>query len=117
MNKTIAKIANNTLCLVSLLVIIPRDFEHFLNKGIPNNLKLSTSPLTIDIRTKARLGSVYNIERQSGYDKLYNLMKAHIYMMINPSFWCLAIQMQVRRFVWLINRLTKHKVLMCKCAV
>jgi hypothetical protein len=44
--------------------------EHFLNKGIPNNLKLSTSPLTIDIRTKARLGSVYNIERQSGYDKL-----------------------------------------------
>lgn len=105
------------LATTILLVIIPRDFEHFLNKGIPNNLELSTSPLTIDIMTKARLGSVYNIERQSGYDKLYNLMKAHIYMMINPSFWCLAIQMQVRRFVWLINRLTKHKVLLAILAI
>ena len=44
-------------------------------------------------------------------------MKAHIYMMINPSFWCLAIQMQVRRFVWLINRLTKHKVLLAILAI
>lgn len=100
------------LATTILLVTIPRDFEKFLNKGIPNNLKLSTSPLTIDIRTKARLGSVYNIERQSGYDRLYNLMKAHIYMLLNPSFWSLAIQMQVRRFVWLIKRLTKNTVLL-----
>jgi hypothetical protein len=33
------------LATTILLVIIPRDFEHFLNKGIPNNLKLSTSLL------------------------------------------------------------------------
>lgn len=105
------------LATTILLVTIPRDFEQFLNKGIPNNLELSTSPLTMDIKTKARLGSVYSIERRSGYDKLYNLMKAHIYMLINPSFWCLAIQMQVRRFVWLMNRLTKYKVLLTILAI
>lgn len=92
-----------------MLVCIPRDLETFINRGIPNNLGLSMSPLTLDIKTKGKLGSVYHLERQSGYPKLYNLMRAHIYMLINPSFWSLAIQIQVKRFAGVMNNITKGK--------
>lgn len=92
-----------------ILVCIPRDLETFINKGIPNNDQLSVSPLTIDLKTRGKLGAVYDIERQSGFQKLYSLMKSHIFMLINPSFWRLVIQMQFRRFTGLINITASRK--------
>jgi hypothetical protein len=94
-----------------ILVCIPRDLETFINKGIPNNDQLSVSPLTIDLKTRGKLGAVFDIERQSGFHKMYSLMKSHIFMLINPSFWRLVIQMQLRRFTGLINTTASRKTI------
>lgn len=99
------------LITTAVLVCLPRDLETFIDKGIPNNVQLSVSPITIDLKTRGKLGAVFDIERQHGYQKIYSLMKAHIFMLINPSFWKLAIQMQLRRFLGLLNIATQKKSL------
>jgi len=51
----------------------------------------------VDLTTRSKLGAIFNIQRQTGYERFYSILKANVYMLINPSFWSLGLQLQIRR--------------------
>lgn len=86
------------LTTFSIILCLPKDLGLFINRGLDDDDGLSTTLLTIDISTRGRFGSVLNIHRKFGYSKLYAILKANTYMLINPAFWKIALNIQIRRF-------------------
>ncbi|XP_052069998.1 uncharacterized protein LOC127708869 [Mytilus californianus] len=95
----------------AFLICLPADMSKFVDKGIDDKEYMFTSLLTVDISSKGKLGAVLNIRRQAGYTRLYSVLKANIYMLINPSFWNLGFQIQKRRIIGYISVLTGNKIL------
>ncbi|CAC5402149.1 unnamed protein product [Mytilus coruscus] len=95
----------------AFLISLPADLSKFVDKGIDDKEYMFTSLLTVDISTKAKLGAILNIRRQAGYIRLYSVLKANIYMLINPSFWSLGFQIQKRRIQGYISVLTGNRIL------
>ncbi|CAC5402148.1 unnamed protein product [Mytilus coruscus] len=95
----------------AFLLCLPSDLSKFVDKGIDDKSDMFTSLLTVDISTKGKLGAVLNIHRQAGYTRLYSVLKANIYMLINPSFWNIGFQIQKRRINGYISVLTGNRIL------
>ncbi|XP_071128842.1 uncharacterized protein [Mytilus edulis] len=95
----------------AFLICLPSDLSKFVDKGIDDQLGMFRSLLTVDITTKGKLGAVLNIHRQTGYTRVYSVLKANIYMLINPSFWNIGFQIQKRRINGFISVLTGKKIL------
>lgn len=95
----------------AFLLCLPTDLSKIVDKGIDDKADMFTSLLTIDISTKAKLGAILNIHRQEGYKRLYSILGANIYMLVNPSFWNLGFQIQKRRFSGYILLLTRNRIL------
>ena len=66
----------------------PRDFSHSLATGIPD-LKKLYSPVILPLDLVERLGSK-EIVKANGYNKVYHLILASNFMLLNPKFWRLC---------------------------
>lgn len=94
---------------VSILLCVPSDLSVFINMGLHDEKHFLVSLLTVDLTTKSQFGAILNIQRQKGYTKFYSVLKANIYMLINPSFWTLGLRLQIRRFSGYLNIITRGR--------
>ncbi|XP_052065160.1 uncharacterized protein LOC127704956 [Mytilus californianus] len=97
----------------AFLLCLPTDLSKFVDKGIDDKAEMFMSLLTVDMSTKGKLGAILNIRRQAGYTRLNSVLRANIYMLINPTFWDIGFQIQKRRFNGFIQVLTRNRIL-CK---
>ena len=94
-----------------ITLLPPKDCGEFLSKGLQDYNK-ATSPMCLPITVKEILGSV-QICNKTGYEKILNYTKAHIFMLINGSFWHLTLLIYQARFrkLWNASSLSLHKAL------
>jgi hypothetical protein len=85
------------LVTFSIILCVPYDLSIFIKKGLEDRKGQIVSLLAVDLTTRSKLGAIFNIQRQSGYERFYSILKANVYMLINPSFWSLGFQLQIRR--------------------
>ena len=95
----------------ALLLCLPTNLSKFVDKGIDDKAEMFMSLLTVDTSTKGKLGAVLDIRRQTAYTRLYSVLRANIYMLINPSFWDIGFHIQKRRFNGFIRVLTRNRIL------
>lgn len=91
------------LVTFSIILCVPYDLSIFIEKGLEDRKGHFKSLLAMDLTTRSKLGAIFNIQRQSGYEQFYSILKANVYMLINPSFWSLGFQLQIRRLQGYIN--------------
>lgn len=82
----------------SFLLCLSKDFSSFITRDLEEEKRLFTTLVTIDVTTRGRIGACLNIHRSTDDAKLYTVLKANIYMLINPVFWKIGFSLQKRRF-------------------
>jgi hypothetical protein len=73
------------LVTFSIILCVPYDLSIFIKKGLEDRKGQIVSLLAVDLTTRSKLGAIFNIQRQSGYERFYSILKANVYMLINPS--------------------------------
>lgn len=86
------------LFLTCLLLIIPKSISGLLTSGLRNNYtQESFSPLCLRLRCIEKYGSV-KIRHRHGFLKLYSVLLAQFFMLINIEFWKHILQNQKERW-------------------
>ena len=86
------------LLVTSVLVCIPNSLSKHLATGLSNkDISEGLSPLSLSISVIERYGSVL-ISPKYGYERIYSVLLAQFYLLINTDFWKLLTRLQQTRW-------------------
>ncbi|XP_060598999.1 uncharacterized protein LOC132752661 isoform X2 [Ruditapes philippinarum] len=84
--------------ITCVLLVIPNSVSDFLLKGLQHNYSDETySPLCLQLRSIEMYGS-FSIRRRHGYFKIYSVLLAQFFMLINIKFWKHVLNVQYDRW-------------------
>ena len=91
------------LSITSLLIVIPKSLRNTLESGLTADIVEVISPLSLSTSVLERYGSVL-ITKYHGYKRIYNVLLAQFYLLLNTKFWKLVFHLQIKRWEKIVSR-------------